>query len=169
VGGANVSSITKDNLKEGDNRIISGNVLTGDKISEDGYIGYYHSHVTVIPEGKYFEFLGWGTPGFRKYSISRSFFSGLLPAGAYKLDTNIHGGLRPYVITGQYEKVFPMNIYPVQLIKSILIEDIDLMEKLGIYEVAPEDFALCEFVCTSKINVQEIIRKGLDIMIKEMS
>jgi Na+-transporting NADH:ubiquinone oxidoreductase subunit A len=168
TGGASIKDMLEDNLTEGNHRFISGNVLTGMKISSDGFIGYYDSQVTVIPEGDHFEFLGWALPGFKKYSVSKSFWSWLMPNRNYRLDTNLNGGVRPFVITGQYEKVFPMNIYPVQLIKSILIEDIDQMEKLGIYEVAPEDFALCEFVCTSKINVQAIVRKGLDIMIKEM-
>jgi len=106
-------------------------------------------------------------PGFNKYSMSRAFFSWLKPGKEYKLDTNLHGEERPFVMTGQYEKVFPMDIYPVQLLKSILIEDIDMMEKLGIYEVVEEDFALCEFVCTSKIKSQEIIRRGLDLVRKE--
>lgn len=168
ISGASIKNVVKDNLNEGDHRYISGNVLTGTKIPADGYVGYYDSQVTVIPEGRHFQFLGWASPGFKKYSVSRSFWSWLLPNMSYRLDTNINGGIRPFVVTGQYEKVFPMDIYPVQLIKSILIEDIDQMEKLGIYEVAPEDFALCEYVCTSKTEVQSIIRKGLDIMIKEM-
>ncbi len=168
TGGASIKNIVKDNLTDGNHRFISGNVLTGTKIPEDGFIGYYDSQVSVIPEGYHFDFLGWALPGFGKYSVSRSFWSWLLPGRNYRIDTNLNGGLRPFVITGQYEKVFPMEIYPVQLIKSILIEDIDQMERLGIYEVAPEDFALCEFVCTSKTNVQDVIRKGLDIMIKEM-
>ncbi len=168
ISGASIKNIVRDNLTEGNHRFISGNVLTGMKIPADGFIGYYDSQVTVIPEGNRFEFLGWALPGFKKYSFSRSFWSWLLPNKRYRLDTNLNGGVRTYVVTGQYEKVFPMDIYPVQLIKSILIEDIDQMENLGIYEVAPEDFALCEFICTSKTDVQDIIRKGLDIMIKEM-
>jgi Na+-transporting NADH:ubiquinone oxidoreductase subunit A len=169
IGGASIKNIVEDNVTGCKKRYISGNVLTGTKIPADGFIGYYDSQVTVIPEGDHFEFLGWALPGFKKYSVSKSFCSWILPNKMYRLDTNLNGGLRAFVLTGQYEKVFPMDIYPVQLIKSILIEDIDQMEKLGIYEVAPEDFALCEFVCTSKTDVQAIIRKGLDLMIKEMS
>jgi len=156
-------------LKEGENRIISGNVLTGIKIPPDGYLGFYDSQITVIPEGHEPEFMGWLAPGLNKFSMSRTFFSWLNPNKKNNLNTNLHGEERPFVVTGEYEKVFPMDIYPVQLLKSILIEDIDMMEKLGIYEVAEEDFALCEFVCTSKIKSQEIIRHGLEIVRREFS
>jgi Na+-transporting NADH:ubiquinone oxidoreductase subunit A len=169
INGASIKNIAQDNIKEGEQRYISGNVLTGSKIAKDGYVGYYDNQVTVIPEGKYYEFFGWALPGFKKHSASRTVFSWLIPSRKFKLDTNFHGGNRAYVMTGEYEKVFPMDIYPVQLIKSILIEDIDKMEQLGIYEVAEEDFALCEYVCTSKTEVQSIIRTGLDLMRKEMS
>ncbi len=165
--GSSIIPVIEGKLKEGELRYISGDVLTGTKIVKDGYLGFYDNLITVIPEGKYFEFFGWASPGFGKYSISRSFWSWLRPNKRYRLDTNLKGGRRAYVMTGEYEKVLPMNIYPVQLIKSILIEDIDKMEKLGIYEVAEEDLALCEFVCTSKTEVQEIVRRGLDLMKKE--
>lgn len=154
-------------LKKGENRVISGSVLSGHQIAADGYLGFYDSQITVIPEGNHFEFMGWLTPGFNKFSISRTFFSWLNPNKKHLLNTNTHGEERPFVMTGQYEKVFPMDIYPVQLLKSILIEDLDMMEKLGIYEVVEEDFALCELVCTSKIKSQEIIRQGLAVMRKE--
>lgn len=168
IRGAAVDSIISDNLKsEENNRIISGNVLTGDAVTRVGHLGYYHHQVTVIPEGKHHEFIGWALPGLSKYSISRSFFTWLMPKKEFSLDTNLHGGERAYVFTGEYDKVLPMDLFPVHLIKSILYEDIDEMEKLGIYEVAEEDFALCEFVCTSKNNVQQILRKGLDLMKKE--
>jgi len=165
--GASIAPLLEGNLNSSNVRVISGNVLTGKKISKNGYIGYYDNHATVIPEGDYFEFVGWALPGFKKFSVSRTFFSWLTPKKEYAIDTNLKGGHRAFVMTGEYEKVFPMNIYPVQLLKSILVEDIDQMEKLGIYEVAEEDMALCEFVCTSKTNVQEILRNGLDLMRKE--
>lgn len=168
LGGTSIKNIVENNIIDGHNRFISGNVLTGTKIEADGFVGYYDSQVTVIPEGDHYELLGWAMPGLNKYSVSRSFWSWLFSSREYKLDTNLNGGLRAFVVTGQYEKVFPMDIYPVQLLKAILVKDIDLMEKLGIYEVAPEDFALCEFVCTSKIDAQNIVREGLDYMIKEM-
>ncbi len=150
-------------------RYISGNVLTGDRIEHDGFLGYYHHQVTVIPEGDYYEFFGWAMPGLKKFSNTRQFFSKLIPTPSYKLDTNYHGSERAYVMTGQYEKVFPFDIYPVYLIKAILANDIDKMEELGIYEVSAEDFALCDFVCTSKIEVQEIVHNGLEMLRKEMS
>ena len=150
-------------------RYISGNVLTGTHVAADGYLGFYDSQVTVIPEGNYHEFLGWAMPGFGKYSAGRTFFSWLTPNKEYKLDTNYHGGPRALVMTGEYESVFPMDIYPEHLVKAILAKEVEKMEQLGIYEVAEEDFALCEFVCTSKTEVQSIIRDGIDMMIKEMS
>lgn len=166
--GASVKHIIEDGgLKEGEYRIISGNVLSGNKIQADGYLGFYDSQLTVIPEGTEPEFLGWLKPGLDKFSMSRAFFSWLQPGKMRNLDTNMHGEERPFVMTGQYEKVFPMDIYPVHLLKSILAEDIELMENLGIYEVVEEDFALCEFVCTSKIEAQRIIRKGLELVRKE--
>ncbi|MBA7513549.1 Na(+)-translocating NADH-quinone reductase subunit A [subsurface metagenome] len=169
IAGCCIRSITEENIKEGNVRYISGNVLTGTKVTKNGFLGYYDSQITVIPEGDQYEFMGWLSPGFDKYSISYSFWSWLLPRKEYKINTNIKGGKRSLMITGSFEKVFPMDIYPMQLLKAIIIEDIDLMEKLGIYEVAEEDFALCEFVDTSKTNIQEIVRKGLDLMIKEMN
>ena len=167
IRGASITPLVKDNVTGGNLRYISGNVLTGTKILKSGYLGYYDNQVTVIPEGDHFEFLGWALPGFNKFSVSRSFFSWMTPGRSYKMDTNLHGGRRAYVMTGEYEKVFPMDIYPVHLIKAILVEDVELMERLGIYEVSEEDFALCEFVCTSKTEVQQIIRHGLDVMRKE--
>jgi Na+-transporting NADH:ubiquinone oxidoreductase subunit A len=170
IVGSSIKNIIADaGLKKGANRIISGSVLSGSQIPTDGFLGYYDSQITVIPEGNEYEFMGWLAPGFNKFSVSRTFFSWLTPNKKHDLNTNLHGEERPFVMTGQYEKVFPMNIYPVQLLKSILIEDIDMMEKLGIYEVAEEDFALCELVCTSKIKSQEIIRNGLDMVRKEFS
>ncbi|MFO7655469.1 MAG: Na(+)-translocating NADH-quinone reductase subunit A [Bacteroidales bacterium] len=164
-----ISNLLQNNLTENCHRFISGNVLTGTRIAQNGYLGYYDSQVTVIPEGYHYELLGWAMPGLNKYSAGRTFFSWLAPRREYTLDTNFNGGHRSLVMTGQYEKVLPMDIYPMQLIKAIIIEDIDLMEKLGIYEVSPEDFALCEFICTSKTEIQSIVRKGLDLMIKEMN
>ena len=169
IAGTSVSGIIRDNIKPGHSRFISGNVLTGSKIESDGYIGFYDSMVSVIPEGDYFEFFGWMKPGLDKFSFSRTFASRLRPGKIFRLDTNMHGGHRAFVMTGQYEKVLPMDIYPMQLLKAILAEDIDMMENLGIYEVAEEDFALCEFICPSKMEIQSILRQGLDIMAKEMN
>ena len=168
--GAPVANILKDNVNEGNNRIISGNVLNGTKIDAAGHLGFYHSQITVIPEGSDPKFMitkGWLEPGFGKFSANRSYFSWMFPSKKYKMDTNLNGEIRNFVVTGEMEKVFPFDIYPMQLIKSVMYNDLDLMEKLGIYEVAPEDFALCEFVCTSKIDIQDVIRKGLDVVYKE--
>ncbi len=169
VGTSVTKILSNGGIQEGECRVISGNVLNGRQISADGYLSFYDSQITVIPEGHESEFMGWLAPGMNKFSMSRAFFSWLNPRKKYELDTNLHGEERPFVVTGEYEKVFPMDIYPVLLLKSILIEDIDLMEKLGIYEVGEEDFALCEVVCTSKIKSQEIIRRGLDLVRKEFS
>ena len=168
VLGSSVESLSKGNIND-NARFISGNVLTGDKIEAAGYLGYYHHQVTAIREDHEAEFFGWVAPGFDKFSLSKTFFSWAMPNKKYNLGTGIHGEERAFVMTGQYEKVFPFDIYPVQLLKSIIINDIEQMENLGIYEVAPEDFALCEFGCTSKINSQEIVRNGLDLIIKELS
>ena len=166
--GASIAEITNGKLKGNvEERIISGNVLTGTRVEKDGFLGYYDNLVTVIPEGNHYEFLGWAAPGFNKFSASRLFPSFLCPKKHYTLDTNYHGERRAFVVTGQYEKVLPMDIYPVYLLKAILAQDIDQMEQLGIYEVAPEDFALCEFVCTSKIPVQKIVSEGIELMMRE--
>ncbi len=165
--GADIKPLVKDNIIAGNQRYISGNVLTGAKIKADGHLGFYDSQITVVPEGDEPEFLGWILPGFGKLSLSRTFWSWLAPSRSYTLNTNMHGEERAYVMSGEYEKVLPMEIYPVQLIKAIMANDIEAMENLGIYEVDKEDFALCEFACTSKMNVQDIIHEGLEMTRKE--
>lgn len=169
ISGACIREMVQNNLHEGHARYISGNVLTGTSISGDGFVGFYDSQITVIPEGDHHEFLGWAMPGLNKFSFSGQFFSRLTPKRKYRLDTNLHGGERAFVMTGKYEKVFPFDIYPMQLLKAILAEDIDLMENLGIYEIDAEDFALVEFIDTSKTEIQEIVKKGLELIRKEMS
>jgi Na+-transporting NADH:ubiquinone oxidoreductase subunit A len=169
VSGSSVFPIVKSNRKSTNIRYISGNVLTGTKIEVDGYLGFYDNQLSLILEGDYFEFLGWGMPRFNKFSYSKTFFSWLNPNKKYTLDTNLNGGHRAFVLTGEYEKVFPMNIYPLQLLKAIMAKDIDMMENLGIYEVDEEDFALCEFIDASKTEMQAIVREGLDLMRMEMS
>ena len=169
IAGAPIKHLLQEGLKSGENRIITGDILTGNKINLDGNLGFYDTTVTVIGEGKEQQFFGWLLPGINKFSASRTFFSWLNANKKYKVNSNMNGEERAYVVTGSYEKVLPMDIYPLQLIKSIMIEDIEQMENLGIYEVSPEDFALCEFVCTSKIEVQAIIRHGLDLIRKENS
>ena len=158
-------------LKESDKseklRYISGNPLTGRQILKTGFLGFYDSQVTVIPEGDEYEFFGWAAPRFNQFSASKAYFSWLMPGKKYEISANLHGDQRAFVVTGEYEKVFPMDVMPVQLLKAIMIEDIDEMEQLGIFEVVEEDMALCEYVCTSKMEVQNILRKGIDLMIKE--
>lgn len=169
--GAAVKKFIDGNLTEGKNRIISGNVLTGTKISDEGYLSFYERQLTVIPEGEDPELFGWLIPKTDKFSISRtlpSWFQRKVSDVKYRLDTNQHGERRAYVVSGEYEKVFPFDIFPVQLVKSIITKDIEAMEDLGIYEVVEEDFALCEVVCTSKIPVQKIVREGLDMMKQEL-
>lgn len=167
--GSSIKNIIADNSIKGSNyRVISGDVLTGSKISGDGFLGFYDQQITVIPEGDEDQFFGWIAPNLDKFSMSRTLFSWMQPGKAYKLDTAMNGEGRAFVVTGEYEKVFPFDIYPVQLLKAIMIRDIEAMENLGIYEVAEEDFALCEVVCTSKTPVQETVRDGLDLMMKEL-
>lgn len=168
VVGANISKLVEAQLKDENSRVISGNVFTGNKIPKEGYLGYYHNQITLIPEGNYHEFFGWLSFSPKKISLSRAFTSWLIPSKAYSVDTNKHGEERAFVVSGEYEKYLPIDIYPVQLLKSIITKDIEQMENLGIYEISPEDFALCEFSCTSKINLQEVVQEGIDLMIKEV-
>ncbi|MFT7114550.1 MAG: Na+-transporting NADH:ubiquinone oxidoreductase subunit A, partial [Candidatus Azotimanducaceae bacterium] len=165
--GASIKPMIVDNVTEGNHRYISGNVLTGSNIGAEGTVGFYDTQVTVIPEGTEPEFLGWIAPGLKKFSLSRTFFSWLTPKKEYALNTNMNGEERAFVMTGQYESVFPMDIYPQHMVKAIMMGDVEALESLGVYEVAPEDFALCEFVCTSKIDVQQIVREGLDMVKQE--
>lgn len=167
--GARITNMVSGNIKQGNCRFISGNVLTGETIEKDGFVKFYDSIISVLPEGNEPEFFGWLLPGFNKFSFSGTFLARFMPNKKYRLDTNLHGGERAFVMTGQFEKVFPFDIYPMQLIKAIMVEDIDQMEQLGIYEIDEEDFALCEVIDTSKTNIQEIVRGGLDLMRQEMS
>jgi len=167
--GASIASLVEGKLKGDNNRIISGNVLTGRTKSLKGSFGFYDTMITVIPEGNDYEMFGWNLPVFNKISTSRALtFSWLFPNKKFDLNTNTNGEHRAFVVTGNYEEVFPLDIYPMQILKACKYEDLDEMEQLGMYEVAPEDFALTEFVCVSKQPHQEIIRKGLDLMLKEI-
>ncbi len=171
--GASIASITKGMVKSGSyqRRYISGNVLTGTQTAADGFLGAIHNQVTVIPEGNdHDEFLGWASLSPRKYSTSHSYLSWLSgKSKKYALDARIKGGERAIIMSDEYDRVFPMDILPEFLIKAIIAFDIDKMEQLGIYEIAPEDFALCEFVDTSKLELQKIVRDGLDRLMKEMN
>jgi len=152
-----------------DLRYISGDVLTGTNVGKDGYLGFHDNQVTILEEGDKYEMLGWAKP-FRPslFSSSRTYFSWLTPKKKYDMDTNLHGGPRAFVVNDVYGKVLPMDLYPVYLLKACLAENIDDMEKYGIYEVLEEDFALCEYVCPSKIDIQQIITDGIALMLKEM-
>lgn len=168
--GAEVATFVYDSgLDEENVRVISGDVLTGKAISPKEHLGYYNNTVTVIPEGDDYEFFGWNKPIFNKISTSRALtFSWLFPKKKFELDTNTNGEHRAFVVTGNYEEVFPLDIYPLQILKACMVQDLDAMEALGMYEVAPEDFALTEFICVSKQPHQQIIRNGLDLMYKEI-
>ncbi|SEE05369.1 Na(+)-translocating NADH-quinone reductase subunit A [Prevotella sp. lc2012] len=149
-------------------RIINGNVLTGRVTTKDGYLGAHTSEITVIPEGDDAdELLGWILPRFKQFSVNRSYFSWLLGQKSYALDARVKGGQRHIIMSGEYDKVLPMDIYGEYLIKAIIAGDIDRQEALGIYEVSPEDFALAEFVDSSKLELQRIVREGLNILRKE--
>ncbi|MGB0166892.1 MAG: NADH:ubiquinone reductase (Na(+)-transporting) subunit A, partial [Luteibaculum sp.] len=174
IVGAPLKDLLANNLEDQHNyRIVSGSPLSGSMESSEGFLGYYDQQVSVLPEGDEPKFLltdGWLSPGFNRFSASKAYPTWLIGKNKdYNLDTNLNGEERAFVVSGQYEKVFPFDIYPVHLIKAILANDIELMENLGIYEVAPEDFALCEFVCTSKINVQEIVQDGIANLRAEMA
>ena len=167
--GDRIGDLLAGNLKEGKHlRIINGNVLTGKPCTTDDYVGGHTSEITVIPEGDDAdELLGWILPRFKQFSVNRSYFSWLCGKKSYALDARIKGGERHMIMSGEYDKVLPMDIYGEYLIKAIITGDIDRQEALGIYEVSPEDFALAEFVDSSKLELQRIVREGLDILRKE--
>lgn len=163
--GASIEQLVSGNLANDHVRFISGNPLSGKKVNLNSHVSAYSNQVSVIEEGDKYEPFGWLIPNYAKPSISRTFLSGMFSGNKeYDVNTNTHGEGRAFVVTGEYEKVLPMDIYPVQLLKAIKFNDLDLMEGLGIYEVVEEDLALCEYVCTSKSPVQQIVREGLDMM-----
>jgi Na+-transporting NADH:ubiquinone oxidoreductase subunit A len=170
VLGAQISGLVEGRLEQNNElRIIDGNVLTGKKTTVDGFLGAFSNEITVIPEmmGNS-ELLGWISPRFSMFSTSHSYMSWLFPRRKYAIDARIKGGERHMIMSNEYDRVFPMDIYPEYLIKAIITGNIDKMEQLGIYEVAPEDFALCEFVDSSKLELQRIVREGLDKLRAEM-
>lgn len=164
--GISIAKLVENKLKDSHYRIVSGNVLTGTKVSAEGSIGFNHNLVTVIPEGDHHEFLGWILPTTNKLSFHRAFglLSFLSPKKERVLNTNMNGEERAIVQTGVFEQVLPMDIYPIHLLKAILANDFEEMEALGIYEVLEEDFALCEFVDVSKMDIQQILRQGMDAL-----
>lgn len=172
--GTEIGTILKDNVIEDEHvRIINGNVLTGRQASVEDYLSPMANCVNVIAEGDHEdELFGWMRPRFRKYSASRLYCSWILekicPKMTFKFDARMLGSERAFIMSGEYDKVFPMDILPEPLVKAMITKNIDRMEQLGAYEVAPEDFALCEFVCTSKIQTQKIVREALDYLRKEV-
>lgn len=180
-------SLTSSASESSPTRIISGSPLSGTTVAPDGFLGMYDQQLCLIPEGDQYEFMGWLMPGLKKFSFSKTFLSGLTepimslkPVQAltsfmsldsqkpsYTFNTNLHGSVRPFLFTGSFERVFPFDIYPLQLIKACIVGDIELQEQLGIYEVEPEDFALCEFIDPSKTEIQSIIRNALEVLRKE--
>lgn len=179
VRGASIKGMVEDNVAQDNVRYVSGNPLTGQQVTADGFLGFYETQVTVLPEGNQFKFSfteGWMAGlvplppfGLNKFSSSPTYPIHNLVGDnkEWVQDTNLYGEERGFVVTGEYEKVFPFDIYPVQLVKACITNDIDAMEKLGIYEVDAEDFALCEFVCTSKVDTMSIVRAGLELVKEE--
>ncbi len=162
--GANIGEVVKDKLVDDHVRYISGDVLTGKQVETNSHVGFFDNALAVIEEGDFYEMFGWLLPSYARPSISPTFPWSLFPSEEFKVNTNSHGEERAFVVTGQYESVTPMDIYPQHLLKAIMARDFEKMEGFGIYEVVEEDLALCEFVCTSKVDVQEILREGLDYM-----
>ena len=166
--GADMSGLY-ENISSENVRIISGNVLTGKKINGDNFLGFYDSQISVIPEGDHYQLFGWLAPNFKKFTSTNTMGASLCKKSKKVLDTNLNGGIRPLIMTGNFEKVFPFDIYPMQLIKACIIKDIDQMEELGIYEIDAEDFALCEVIDPSKTAIQQIVRESLEMLRKEMN
>lgn len=162
--GASIDDLIQGNVKGDHIRLISGDVLTGKKKESNQYLNAGDEMVTVVTEGDYYDMFGWLIPSSLRPTVSRSFPNFLFPDLHFKAETNTHGEHRAFVVTGQYEKVLPMDVYLQHLAKAILINDLERMEKLGILELSEEDIALCEFACTSKQSLQSLLREGLDAM-----
>jgi Na+-transporting NADH:ubiquinone oxidoreductase subunit A len=171
IVGSKLSNILSDagiNLED-NLRYINGDVLTGYPVNKDNYLGFYNNTLSVLREGNHYRMFGWIPFVNNKVpSIYKTSFSWLFPNKKYDLDTNLNGEERAFVVTGEMESVFPMDIFPMQLLKECMSGNIEKMENLGIYEVAPEDFALIDYSSSSKIEAQKIIREGLDLMISEV-
>lgn len=156
-------------IKNENVRVINGNVLTGQGVNTTDFLGYYNNLVSVIPEGNNYRMFGWLPFKDNKIlSLSNTSFSRLFNRKGFEVDTNLNGEERALVVTGEMEKIFPLEIYPMQLLKACMVEDIEKMEALGIYEVVPEDFGLVDYANTSKLEAQEIIRQGIELMINEV-
>jgi len=162
--GANVGELIAGQLEGDKNRIIAGDILTGEKVTEAQYLNAGDDQISVITEGDYYEPFGWLLPIKPRPSVSGTFPNFLFPKHEFEVDTNTHGEKRAFVVTGQYEKMLPMDIYPQHLMKAILTGNIERMEGLGINELLEEDIAVAEFACTSKQPLQAILRDGLDYL-----
>lgn len=162
--GANIGDLIKDNIEGEKNRLIDGDVLSGATTSAEAFLSHRSDQISVIEEGDYYEIFGWLLPIKARPTISKTFPNFLYPNLEFDGDTCTHGEQRAFVMSGQYEQVLPMDLYPQHLLKAIMTGDFEQMEGLGIYELSEEDVALCEFVCTSKMPVQDILRGGLDMM-----
>lgn len=170
IVGMQLSGVSGLAVKDAEVRLVSGNALTGEAVAFDGFLGFHDSTLTLLREGNDYELLGWANPfRFKLFSASRTYFSWLCPKKEYDLDTNLHGGVRAFVLSDVYSKVLPMDLFPVYLIKACLAGDIDKMEQFGIYEVLEEDFATCEYIDPCKIEIQSIISDGISLMLKEMA
>lgn len=169
VYGADLTALLMDNLTQENVRVISGSVLSGSKLEDSPTLRFHDRQITVIAEGGQREILGWLLPGLKKWSLSRTFLSWLTPKRTYDVNTSLHGGRRAIMMTDVYDKVFPFDLIPLQLLKACEIKDIEQMEALGIYEVDSEDFALCELVCPSKKEWQRIVETAIhDLYIDSM-
>jgi Na+-transporting NADH:ubiquinone oxidoreductase subunit A len=167
--GVNLKEILGSNLKKDLKvRLIDGNVLTGRTVLENGFLSHKTDQITSIKEGDYYELFGWLLAIKPRPTISRTYPNFLFPEYRFEGDTNTHGEKRAFVVTGQYESVLPMDIYPQHIMKAIMTNDFEKMEGLGLIELSEEDVALCEFVCTSKMPLQSILRQGLDMMRDQM-
>lgn len=166
--GISIKHLITGNTAPGDLRFISGNVLSGTAKSDTSFLGYYDDLVSIVPEGRDQHFLGWMMPGFNQPSFTRTFASAFLGGSKkFKMNTNLNGGHRAIIQSGMWEEVVALDVHPEFLVKATIAGDIDAMEQLGILECAPEDFALCTYVCPSKTEVSDIIAQGLELMEKE--
>ncbi|MDJ0839749.1 MAG: Na(+)-translocating NADH-quinone reductase subunit A [Acidobacteriota bacterium] len=165
--GARISDLTGGNVAEGEQRYISGNILSGAVRASEGFLGFYDDLVTVLPEGREQRFIGWMMPGFNLPSYTRTYFSGLFGGKRFKMNTNINGGHRAIIQSGLWERVVALDVFPEHLTKACMAGDIEAMEQLGILECEPEDFALCTYIDPSKTEVSQIIAEGLEMIEKD--
>lgn len=165
--GVRINDLVGDKTADGEQRFISGNVLSGQQKNAQGFLGFYDDLITVIPEGREQHFIGWMMPGMDRPSYTRNYLSGIFGGKGFKMNTNLNGGRRTIIQSGIWDRVTSLDVFPEFLVKACLAEDIDAMERLGILECDPEDFALCTYICPSKTEVSQIIAEGLELMERE--